>query len=66
MAHACLMEQAQGLRDLGRYEDAEAAYQECMRQAEQFENQGGMAVCQMQLGTVWFEQRRYCDALGVR
>jgi len=63
MAYVCLTEQGDCLRDLGRYDDAAAAYEECMRQAEQQMDQHGLAVTKCQLGTVRLYQCRYFDAL---
>ncbi|MFM8975833.1 MAG: tetratricopeptide repeat protein, partial [Vulcanococcus sp.] len=48
---------------MGRYDEAAAAYQENIRQAEQQKDQRGMAVVKFQLGTVRYKQERYSDAL---
>jgi tetratricopeptide (TPR) repeat protein len=63
MATVCLADKGQCLVALGRYDEAAAAYQENIRQAEQQKDQRQVAVGKSQLGTVRFEQQRYPDAL---
>jgi len=64
MASACLTEQGDCLRNLGRYDEAAAAYQEGIRIDEQRGSQRNVAVGKFQLGTVRLQQQRYSDALG--
>ncbi|MFM8330662.1 MAG: tetratricopeptide repeat protein [Candidatus Methylumidiphilus sp.] len=64
MASACIGERADCLRDLGRLDEAAAAYQEAIRRAEQRGDVRDVAVCQGQLGTVYLLQRRYPEALA--
>ncbi|MFM9104327.1 MAG: tetratricopeptide repeat protein, partial [Cyanobium sp.] len=47
----------------GCYDEAAAAYQEGIRQAEQQKDQRGMAVGKFRLGSVRYKQERYSDAL---
>ena len=63
MASACLTEQGDCLRDLGRYDAAAAAYEEAMRKAELQGLLRDIAVCKLQLGTVRLAQQRYAEAL---
>jgi tetratricopeptide (TPR) repeat protein len=63
MASVCLTEQGDCLFDLGRYGDAEAAYEERIRQGEQQEDQRGVAVGKGNLGSVRLVQGRYNDSL---
>jgi tetratricopeptide (TPR) repeat protein len=63
MASACLTEQGDCLRDLGRYDTAAAAYEEAIRRDEQQGDLRGVAVGKGQLGTVRLYQQRYAEAL---
>jgi tetratricopeptide (TPR) repeat protein len=63
MASACLTDQGDCLRDLGRYDAAAAAYEESIRRDEQREAPRGVAVGKIQLGTVRLQQQRYAEAL---
>jgi tetratricopeptide (TPR) repeat protein len=63
MASVCLAEQGDCLRELGRYEEAAAAYQESIRRSDQLGDQRDVAVSKGQLGTVRLLQRRYNDAM---
>src|SRR3954466_13575702 len=58
MASACLMERGDCLLDLGRLDDAAAAYEEGIRRDEKQGNTRGVAVGKGQLGTVRLQQRR--------
>jgi tetratricopeptide (TPR) repeat protein len=64
MASACITEQGDCLRYLGRLDEAAAAYEENIRRAEQLEDARQVAVGKFQLGTVRLEQRRYEEALA--
>lgn len=64
MAAACLTEQGECLRILGRLDEAAAAYEERIRRGEQLGDDRGIAVGKAQLGTVRLYQRRYPEALG--
>jgi len=63
MESACLTEQGDCLRDLGRYDAAAAAYEESIRRGEQQGDLRGVAVRKGQLGTVRLNQQRYAEAL---
>ncbi len=63
MAYVCLADQGDSLLTLGRYDEAAAAYQDVIRQAEQREDQRQVAVGKGQLGTVCLKQGRNSDAL---
>jgi tetratricopeptide (TPR) repeat protein len=63
MASACLTEQGDCLLDLGRYDDAAAAYEEAIRKDEQREALRDVAVGKGQLGSVRLQQQRYAEAL---
>jgi tetratricopeptide (TPR) repeat protein len=63
MASACLTEQGNCLRNLGRYDAAAAAYEEAIRRGEQQGDLRGVAVRKGQLGTVRLEQQRYAEDL---
>lgn len=65
MASVCIMEQGDSLFDLGRLDEASAAYEEAIRRDEQLGNKRGVAVGKGQLGTIRMEQRRYPEALRV-
>ena len=64
MASVCFAEQGDCLRDLGRLDEAAAAYEESIRRAEQLGDDREVAVGKGQLGTVRMEQRRYQEALA--
>ena len=64
MASACITEQGDCLRDLGRLDEAAAAYEEAIRRDEQGSAKRDVAVGKGQLGTVRLLQRRYPDALA--
>jgi tetratricopeptide (TPR) repeat protein/DNA polymerase III delta prime subunit len=63
MAAGAIRERADCLRDLGRYEEAAAAYEEGIRRAEELGDRRGAAVGKGQLGTVRLQQKRYAEAL---
>ena len=63
MASTCIAEQGNCLRDLGRYDDAAAAYVEAIRRAEQRGDLRSVAVGKGQLGSVRLQQQRYAEAL---
>jgi tetratricopeptide (TPR) repeat protein len=63
MASACLTDQADCLRDLGRFDAAAASCEKAIRRDEQRGDQRGVAVCKAQLGAVRIEQQRYAEAL---
>ncbi|MDS4023021.1 MAG: tetratricopeptide repeat protein, partial [Candidatus Competibacter sp.] len=63
MASACLGEQGDCLRKLGRI-GAAAAYEEQIRRAEQLGDDRGVAVGKGQLGTVHLQQSHYPEALA--
>jgi tetratricopeptide (TPR) repeat protein len=63
MASACLTEQGDCLRDLGRYDAAAAAYEEAIRKDKQLEALRDVAVGKGQLATVRLQQQRYAEAL---
>ena len=63
MASAAITETADCLRDLGRLDEAAAAYQEAIRRDEQLDDRRGVAVSKGQLGTVRLHQKRYQEAL---
>ena len=63
MAAACFSEQGDCLLDLGRPNEAAAAYEERIRRGEQLGDERGVAVGKGQLGTVRLQQRRYPEAL---
>jgi tetratricopeptide (TPR) repeat protein len=64
MASVCFTEQGDCLLDLGRLDEAAAAYEEGIRRAEERDDDRGVAVGKIQLGTVRKNQRRYADALA--
>lgn len=64
MASCCFAEQGNCLLDLGRLDEAAAAYEESIRRGEQFGDDRGVAVGKGQLGTVRKDQRRYPEALA--
>ena len=64
MASVCFTEQGDCLLDLGRLDEAAAAYEESIRRAEQLGDDREVAVGKGQLGTVRMQQRRYPEALA--
>lgn len=64
MAPVCLADQGDCLRDLGRFDEAAAVYEEHIRRGEQLGAVRGVAVGKGQLGSVRLEQRRYPEALA--
>ncbi len=64
MASVCLADQGNCLIDLGRLEEAAAAYEESIRRAEQLGDERQIAIGKNQLGTVRLDQRRYSEALS--
>lgn len=63
MAAAAITEAADCLRDLGRYDEAAAAYEEGIRRAEELGDHRGAAVGKGNLGWVRLDQKRYAEAL---
>jgi tetratricopeptide (TPR) repeat protein len=64
MASTCITEQADCLSDLGRLDEAAAAYEDGIRRDEQRGAERDVAVGKGQLGTVRMKQRRYPEALA--
>ena len=64
MAMAVLSDSADCLMELGRLDEAAAAYEEAVRRADELRNQRGAAVGKGQLGSVRMLQRRYDEALA--
>jgi tetratricopeptide (TPR) repeat protein len=63
MASACITERGDCLGDLGRFDEAAAAYEEGIRRDEQRGAERDAAVGKGQLGTVRLLQGRHADAL---
>lgn len=63
MASACITEQGDCLRGLGRLDEAAEAYEEGIRLDEQRGASRDVAVGKGQLGTIRMQQRRYPEAL---
>jgi tetratricopeptide (TPR) repeat protein len=63
MAFVCFAERGDCLRDLGRFDESAAAYEESIRRAEKIGDDGTVAVAKGQLGTVRMLQHRYKEAL---
>jgi tetratricopeptide (TPR) repeat protein len=63
MASAALTEQGDCLFDLGRLDEAAAAYQAGIKIAGELKDNRGLAVKKGQLGTVRMQQGRYAEAL---
>ena len=63
MASVAIVDRADCLRDLGRLDDAAAAYGDGIQRAEKLDDNRQVAVNKGQLGTVRMLQRRYADAL---
>lgn len=64
MAATCISEQAECFINLGRLEEAAAAYEESIRRSERLGDVRGVAMDKGQLGTVRMEQHRYAEALA--
>lgn len=64
MASASIADTGDCLRDLGRLDEAAAAYERVIRLAEAQQNRRQVAVGKGQIGTVRLLQRRYVDALA--
>jgi tetratricopeptide (TPR) repeat protein len=62
MVSNCLTIQGDCLLDLGRFDDAAAAYEEGIRRSEQVDDAREVAVGKCRLGTVRMQQRRYPEA----
>ena len=62
-ASVCLTERADALLDLGRLDEAAAAYEEAIKLAQQRGDPRDVAVGRFQLGTVRLLQSRYPEAL---
>jgi tetratricopeptide (TPR) repeat protein len=65
MASAAITEIADCLRNLGRYDEAAAAYEEGIKRCEKLDDRRGTAVDKGQLGTVRLLQKRYAEALEI-
>ena len=65
MASAAITDIADCLRDLGRYDEAAAAYEEAIRRAEKLNDLRLAAVGKGQLGTICLWQKRYAEALKI-
>ncbi|MDX1999925.1 MAG: tetratricopeptide repeat protein [Thermoanaerobaculia bacterium] len=63
MASVCVTEQGDCFRNLGRLEEAAAAYEEGIRRDEESGAERDVAVGKAQLGTARLWQRRYSEAL---
>ena len=63
MASACLTEQGECLRDLGRLDEAAAAYEKRIAFAEKLGDLRGATLGKAQLGTVRYHQKQYANAL---
>jgi tetratricopeptide (TPR) repeat protein len=63
MASLCVAERGDSLRDLGRLDDAIAAYEEGIREAKIRRDERAVAVGSAKLGRIRLLQRRYPDAL---
>ena len=63
MASVCFSERGDCLLNLGRLDEAAAAYEESIRRAEKLGDERDVAVGKPQLGTVRMQQRRYKEAL---
>ncbi len=63
MASVAIIEAAECARDLGRYDEAAAAFEEGIRRIEKLGDRRGAAVSKGQLGTVHLLQKRYDKAL---
>jgi len=63
MASGAITENADCLSDLGRWDEAAAAYEEAIRRFEKLDDRRWIAVNKGQLGTVCMLQGRYAEAL---
>ncbi|MFL6213034.1 MAG: TIR domain-containing protein [Blastocatellia bacterium] len=63
MASGAITETADCLRDLGRLDEAAAAYQEATKHFEKLDDRRWVAVNKSQLGTVRLLQKRYQEAM---
>lgn len=66
MASACFADRGNCLLNLGRFDEAAAAYEEAIHRAEQLVDDRGVAIGKVQLGTVRLKQRRYPEALQAK
>ena len=64
MAAAAIMERGDCLRDLGRLDEAAAAYEDAIHRYEQHDDRRSIAVGKGQLGAVRMLQQRYEEALA--
>ena len=64
MASVCLTETGDCLTDLGRLDEAARAYEQRLKEAEELQDDRGVATGKGQLGTVRMLQQRYDDALA--
>ncbi len=64
MASVAITETADCLKDLGRLDEAAAAYQEAIGRKEKLDDQRGVAVNKGNLGTVRLLQQRHAEALA--
>jgi len=64
MASVCLTKRGDCLRDLGRLDEASAAYEEAIRRKETLGDKRGVAVGKGQLGTLRLQQGRLDEALA--
>ena len=64
MVSAALTESGDCLRDLGRLDEAAAAYEEAIRRDEELGGQRDVAIGKLQLGSIRLLQRRYAEALA--
>jgi tetratricopeptide (TPR) repeat protein len=64
MASLSITKTADCLTDLGRLDEAAAAYEQATRRAEQLDDRRALAVAKGQLGTVRLLQNRYSEALA--
>ncbi len=62
---AAILESATCLKNLGKWDEAAAVYQELIRRYEEIGNAMSVAVGKAQLGSVRLLQRRYAEALEV-
>ncbi|MBI4552391.1 MAG: tetratricopeptide repeat protein, partial [Candidatus Latescibacteria bacterium] len=65
MVSVAITERGDCLRDLGRLDEAAAAYEEAITRAEKRDDKRSIAVNKAQLGTVRMLQKRYAEALAI-
>ncbi|MGH7492399.1 MAG: tetratricopeptide repeat protein [bacterium] len=65
MEAVAVQESGDCLRDLGRLEEAAAAYEDSIKRKEKFDDKRGVAVSKGQLGTVRMLQQCYDEALKI-